>query len=73
MTRRTALLACFTASTKVVASGQGMGISCPPGQPNRLIIAFGSLPYEIGSLQVMFQQKILNFTAQEIWDALGGK
>jgi hypothetical protein len=73
MTRRTALLTCLIASREIVASGQGIGISCPPGQPNRLVITLGSKPYEIGSLQVMFEGKILNFTSQEIWDTLSVK
>jgi hypothetical protein len=74
MTRRVAFLACLAASIEVVAKGmplpQGLGISITPGQPNKLIIAFGSSPYEIGTLQLMFQGKTITFTAQEIWDTL---
>ena len=77
MTRRTAMLACLAASTDIAAKSmpipQGLGISISPGQPNRLIIALGSGPYESGSLQIMFQGKIISFTSQEIWDILSQK
>jgi len=75
VTRRTALLACLGASVPVVAHGMplpqgGLGVSISAGQPTRLVIALGSVPYEVGTLQLMFQGQVRTFTSQEIWDAL---
>jgi hypothetical protein len=76
LTRRTALLACLAPACAVVGTNpslvaaQGLGWAQTPGQPNRLVIALGSQPYEIGSLEIRFNGKAKTFTSAELWDVL---